>query len=745
MGRLEQYRSRFFRLFEQFADQQPYDRRALQPWLHRINRTARIIELDNDVPIGRVEGMRMELLNMLLEQGSPCTVGGFTVVVLIGADITISDYDNASSFLGGDSRAGDLTQQILTRLGGLDFPNYRFTARPFPFVDLYPWKDTVTTRDDAIDQLQVYMTAVLPIVTVSFSSWVSSVGFADFLHHYGLSFQEGNRYLQYVGIPRLVAILDKEWVLNDGTYAARQRRMTILIPHIDPGFERYGERSEALLHLLDLQLAITTIVSELVITCIVNQPNFNRNQVVQHVWDIIQNNQCDRIVAALGELEELKATINERNRQVSAQQPRIISQVNAAVARQTALANVERHGRAAGLPNSQEREIQITRLWRENRPSLHIHIGRDAMAEWMNWARQLAQNQAYFPSAMRHVGMMQHHPLHNAFQQVAPPNADPNGEWLNDEDQLAAAALRWGELMRDRYLPADFYSTENQRRRAMIRWNMEATEMDYTERMEGRSIYIPRISPATLRWQDGDVQRKLLLPFPRNLIPEPDTHRDGMRVLRFLQHGIGLEDHTGAAVIHRDSNTIINLDRLRGLADRENLMRLWVQERLQLGDVHAADVPIQTFQHIPMHQQRRPLSVQSRANTIAQFQQGIFRGDALALLGDFLDQEFPNGGLVNLASAENQQYFEDTNSIAFIHRFNEFLEEHYNHPHHGTWLYKNANITHYAKDYWPNIRILRPDSVSLPSSTRRIPGLGVRQCKLINIGPIPHNPIPRIE
>lgn len=165
----------------------------MQPWIDRINRPARVLEIGADVPLGRVVGKRIGEATCR----HPCT--------------GLSQRHYARSFVGGESRAGDLTEQMLTRLGGLDIPDYRFTARPFPFIDLYPWRDTVSTRVDAIGQLQLYMTTVLPIITVSFSSWVSSVGSADFLHHHGLSFQEGNRYLQYVGIPQLVAILDKGW------------------------------------------------------------------------------------------------------------------------------------------------------------------------------------------------------------------------------------------------------------------------------------------------------------------------------------------------------------------------------------------------------------------------------------------------------------------------------------------------------------------------------------------------------
>lgn len=79
-------------------------------------------------------------------------------------------------------------------------------------------------------------------------------------------------------------------------------------------------------------------------------------------------------------------------------------------------------------------------LWRLNNPALHIHIPRDAMDNWMNWGLQLAEGSSYFASAMRHVQiMMQHHPLRNALQQMAPAIADPEGDWLNDQEQQANA------------------------------------------------------------------------------------------------------------------------------------------------------------------------------------------------------------------------------------------------------------------------------------------------------------------
>lgn len=300
--------------------------------------------------------------------------------------------------------------------------------------------------------------------------------------------------------------------------------------------------------------------------------------------------------------------------------------------------------------------------------------------------------------------------------------------------------------MRDVYLPPDHFSPENQRRRGLLglqaRWQMEADEMDYTQIMEGRRIFIPRVSPAILRWQDGQEQRDLQLPFPKNLLPAAQERREQTRILRFLEDGIGLDDDTGAAVIHQGLRTIINLVQLRGLPHRVHLMRLWIQERLQLGDANAANQQINTFENIPIAQRRPPLTVTHGANFGQQFLQGLFPGDALALFQDFLDEQYPQGALVNLATPENQDYF--VGSQPLQRHFAEFLDQHHDHPHHDSWQRWSENIRTNGKQYWPNIELLRPGSESFPPLKQRIPGVGVRQAKIIQIAEIPEHPIPRL-
>ena len=53
--------------------------------------------------------------------------------------------------------------------------------------------------------------------------------------------------MDLVGIPRLCYMLDQVWVFNSSNDdVLPDNQLTIVIPHVDPGFERYGAYSTAL-------------------------------------------------------------------------------------------------------------------------------------------------------------------------------------------------------------------------------------------------------------------------------------------------------------------------------------------------------------------------------------------------------------------------------------------------------------------------------------------------------------------
>lgn len=158
-----------------------------------------------------------------------------------------------------------------------------------------------------------------------------------------------------------------------------------------------------------------------------------------------------------GDIYALKDEIRRRHEEIFRRQPPIVREVDHADQREFALENIQQHGIVEGMPYSEQRRNQVRRLWRLNKSALHIHTDRDDMGLWEDWALGLAQGTSFFASAMRHVSMMVHHPLHNAFQQVAPIDADSRGLWLNKPE--AWCSLTLGSLYKRRISIACTYVT----------------------------------------------------------------------------------------------------------------------------------------------------------------------------------------------------------------------------------------------------------------------------------------------
>ena len=92
--------------------------------------------------------------------------------------------------------------------------------------------------------------------------------------------------MDLVGSPRLCYMLDQDWVFgtsNDGVLPDNQ--LTIVVPHVHPGFERYGAFSTALNQLLDLTWTITLIIGELAIKYARQTSQQNRGNLTNQIWE----------------------------------------------------------------------------------------------------------------------------------------------------------------------------------------------------------------------------------------------------------------------------------------------------------------------------------------------------------------------------------------------------------------------------------------------------------------------------
>ncbi|KAI8374597.1 uncharacterized protein BYT42DRAFT_639990 [Radiomyces spectabilis] len=722
---LMQTRGQFFHLFEQHANSDQHLVESLRPWVEEIRTEITMHQLPSSA----------DIFTMLRQQATPLSVRGCVVLALVGYDITFGDYMEARPFFE-QSRAGLLTKQLLAAQkayadGRTEWRQEDFMGAAFPFVDAFPWLDTSNARNAGVRQLTHYLNLVQPLVVVTFSREVTSLAFADFLHSHGLTHQPGPRFLKHVGVPRLVYLLDEEWLESSGDEEERQQRVAIIVPHFDPGYERYGPRSQELIHLMELTWSVTFIIAEMVLNCIL-EVGGSRRQMIERIWPSIMDGSLldPRLQRLYRDIEQLKANIISERVQNLRRQPRNVAETRSELWRDIVRQNMSQHGVAEGAPGSLERRQQVERLWRMNMPSLHIHLDRSDKQSWVDWAITRNEGTSYFASAMRYVGASRTHPCYNALRQFAPEGAADDGSWLYDEELMTQAASQWGAWMKQ-FLPADHFSSQNQRHRVTHWLSQQSEEYEYTATMEGRLIYVPATWAARLRWLDGSIERTLQLKFPNSLF-DSDRKEDRMCRLRFLPEGIGLESEDGEQLGVR---ALRNLTYLRAQEDGAHLVRLWQQERLRLGDTTAGTEIIPGHADVPANQRRKPLQVSSGERSKEPFRQFIYDTDALGLLRRFLDQRFLQGGYVNLAPPNLQPHI-STESIAFQAVFDRFLRRHTDHPHYHTWHAWNSDISKWGRHYFVNIELLRPGSTkhdhweNLPAGSRR-------RCSHIRIAPRP--------
>ncbi|KAI9257395.1 hypothetical protein BDA99DRAFT_606616 [Phascolomyces articulosus] len=152
------------------ANGRVFYRNRLFPWKESISQE---IRRQTEAEDGTQVIPQAGLTDTIFRQALPHTIYDHVILVLVGNDITVTDYTKNCVFFDG-SRAGDLTKKILVRhkTGSTCFENLdsNFNSASFPFIDLFPWVNTQNTRNAALRQLSEYMHIVQPVITVAFSS-----------------------------------------------------------------------------------------------------------------------------------------------------------------------------------------------------------------------------------------------------------------------------------------------------------------------------------------------------------------------------------------------------------------------------------------------------------------------------------------------------------------------------------------------------------------------------------------------
>lgn len=139
----------------------------------------------------------------ILRESLPRTVGGHVPMVIVGYDVTLADYNNASTFWTGRSKASIVVRQMLQALGMPEAYWPDQVERHLLFVDLLPWVSrSLVMTDDPRLQLLKYLSLARPLITVSFGAIPSSLAAANFAHLNGINLGR-DTFLAYVGIPTL--------------------------------------------------------------------------------------------------------------------------------------------------------------------------------------------------------------------------------------------------------------------------------------------------------------------------------------------------------------------------------------------------------------------------------------------------------------------------------------------------------------------------------------------------------------
>jgi hypothetical protein len=243
-----------------------------------------------------------------------------------------------------------------------------------PFVDLWVWlRHLLTEIDKALNLLRELMIQIRPFVVVAMSTPVSKIATSSFAHLYGFS---GN-LLPQVGVPR-IAFLDNSWMKTEQPTPPADDAF-IVIPHLDPGVEKYGVRHPALAKVMDLTWILTMVYADVALEMV---ESIRSRQATGKPVDRLTMcteimNEANTIFKEsgflwlLGEAKaELLQAVGSKTRG-TVSDPEALSRNLSKATKST----IEMCGFAEYAPNSEERKQQVDFLWKMNYPTLCCNLG----------------------------------------------------------------------------------------------------------------------------------------------------------------------------------------------------------------------------------------------------------------------------------------------------------------------------------------------------------------------------------
>ncbi|KND01262.1 uncharacterized protein SPPG_03074 [Spizellomyces punctatus DAOM BR117] len=687
----------------------------------------------------------------------PQMINDNVILLLIGKDVTFEEYIGSHTFLSGNSRAGYLTKDFLARLQAYERDASSWSTLDklaFPFINLFPWMghEDVTS---ALDYLSAFLRIVRPIITVTFSHLVTSSAHANFYHPYGLS---QDNFLDSVGVLSLRHFEDRDWL---SSVESEVTEWTIVIPHLDPGFDKYGAQPVELRAVIDLTWYLTFYVAHRAMKLLragkgaAKGKGPDRTTLVKRLYTECSEHDpmfMDPAVVALYErLKQAKTALKAHWEDVRQRRRRTVQPLDEEVRKvmsEKAVARILRGERARGAPNSDERKAQVNRLYKLHMPDTFLHVTdyKEDKDRWFQWAMTLPENMSFAMSSLAQA-MPKAQRIRNSIRMFRPAEATDDS-WMDDPTRMRKALLAKGAHLKQ-FLPADFYSSEKQRER-VLRKTASDPLFAHTSVLQGREIKIWANGDMVLRWiapaelleaLQTDRNVTLIVRGPKRAVPIQDGDK---RFVQFLADGIGLYDENGrdigpGALVRQQDFILHKSHRL--------LQALWASERAIIQGTApipaltieaAAEGPVPVSVSVParrpslaqsisealargmetalsepleaekMTSGRPPFKQQTSKKTMAAFGP-VQANDGLWLLQQWLKETHPNGGTFSLADPiifPNQQ--------SMIPSFSMFLDKYPNHPYHKAW--KNwllpEELAGASRHIIANIRYLCPNTSS---------------------------------
>ncbi|KAI9104791.1 hypothetical protein DFS34DRAFT_691025 [Phlyctochytrium arcticum] len=267
----------------------------------------------------------------------------------------------------------------------------------------------------------------------------------------------------------------------------------IMIPHLDPGYDKYGQQPVQLRRVYDLtwHLSIYILNQALVLAA---QTPADHDTLVKALYE--QSKQDLQRYQ-----DNLRATRGPRSL------PEFTPQVRALMSEQSKERMI-RGQQAAGAPRSPERNLQVQSLWKMQLPDVMLHLPPDTTdreSVWKRWALGLPTGTFYYASSLNRTqfirptaGLSQS--VMNAIRMFRPQNVAVNNDrWMSDPSLVKEALLAKGRNMASLLAPG-FFSSEQQRQRRLNA--LRGSLYEFHAKLEGRQVAIQAKGTMELRWKD---------------------------------------------------------------------------------------------------------------------------------------------------------------------------------------------------------------------------------------------------